>query len=164
MKQKWEELLVVLNQILSVYKAILALSRQKKQILVAAKSHELDKVVKQEEVLILQLGKLEDLRGKIVSELMAAHHITSEEVSFTQLQSNVAPDIAIKLNTFSEEFDVIMTELAPLNKLNTELVTQALGFINYNINILSQTVVGPTYAPKGQANEQRKRTVFDARA
>jgi len=37
-------------------------------------------------------------------------------------------------------------------------------FINYNINILSHTAVGPTYAAKGQENGQApKRTVFDAR-
>lgn len=163
MNLKWQELVGVLQKILSIYKAILMLSQEKKQILVTAKSHDLEKVIKQEEILILQLGKLEEVRRKIVAELVAAHGITDEKVTLTHLQEIVAPDVALELKKFGDEIEAIMAEIVPLNKINTELINQALGFINYNINILSQTVVGPTYAAKGHANEQAKRTVFDAK-
>jgi len=163
MKQKWEALLVVLNKMLSIYQAILALSQQKKQLLVAANAHDLEKVTKQEEILIIQVGKLEDLRGKLISELMAAHGIIEDHVSLDQLRKIAKPNIVEQLEVFSKEIRIIMAEIVPLNKLNTELIKQALGFVNYNINILSQTVVGPTYAAKGQANEQTQRRTFDAR-
>lgn len=164
MTDRWEELLTVLRKMLSIYRTILALSQQKHDILVAAKSHELDQVTKQEEILILQVGKLEDLRGKIVSEIMADHDVTNNQGSLVQLQTIAPPVVAAQLENFGKELGQIITEMAPINKLNTELIKQALLFINYNINILSHTVVGPTYAAKGQESGQApKRTVFDAR-
>lgn len=163
MKDRWEALVAVLSRILSIYQAILTLSQEKKEILVAAKSQELEKVTKQEEMLILQVGKLEELRRKLVSELMVAHGIGEGGSSLLQLQNIAMPAVATQLEEFRRKMSDIMAEITPLNKLNNELINQALGFINYNINILSQTAVGPTYAAKGQANEQTKRTVFDAK-
>jgi len=164
MKDRWEELLTVLSNMLSIYQNILTLSQQKYDILVAAKSQELEQVTKQEEVLILQVGKLEDLRGKIVSELMADHGIAEGQVSLAQLHNMATPAVVEQLDQFSKEFSAIMTKMVPINKLNTDLIKQALGFINYNINLLSQTAVGTTYAAKGQTTQEApKRTAFDAR-
>ena len=163
MKEKWEALLVVLHKILNIYQELLLLSQQKKQVIVAVKPQELEKITKQEEVLIMQVGKLENMRGKIVRELMTVHGMLEGDASLARLQEIASPDMREKLTVFNEKIDAVMAELVPLNKLNSELIEQALGFINYTINILSQTAVGPTYAAKGQANEQTKRTVFDAK-
>lgn len=163
MKDRWEALVTVLGKILSIYQAILTLSQEKKKILVAANAQGLEKITKQEEILILQVGKLEEIRRKLVGELINAHGITEEGRSLLQLQKIATPAVVLQLENFSKKMNEIIAEIGTLNKLNTELINQALGFINYNINILSQTVVGPTYAPKGQANEQTKRTVFDAK-
>lgn len=164
MKEKWEKLFAVLQEMLNVYQTILRLSQQKKEILISAKSQELVKVTKQEEVLILQVGRLEELRGTLIREITAHHGIVEESLSLAQLQTIGTPEALEKLETFSKEFGKLMAEITPLNKLNTALITQALGFVNYNMNILSQTAVGPTYAPQGHANEQApKRKVFDAK-
>lgn len=164
MNEKWEELLAVLGKMLSIYQAILRLSRQKYEILVAAKSQELTKVTEQEEILILQIGKLEEYRESLVAELMALHGIEEGKFSFNALNKIAQPAVVERMESLRKDFGEVMKEIGPLNKLNTELIQQALGFINYNINILSQTAVGPTYAAKGQNNEQApKRTAFDAR-
>lgn len=164
MKDRWDDLLKVLREMLRIYQAILTLSQQKKQILIAAKAHELETVTKQEEILIVQVGKLEDLREKLVAEMLAAYGIKDGEVSFAELKKIAKPEIVEQLERFTEEFGDIMAKMVPLNKLNTELIQQALRMINYNINILSQTVAGPTYAAKGQANPQTiQRTAFDTR-
>lgn len=163
MQEKWGRLLDVLKEILEIYQAILTLSQHKKQILVAVKPKELEKVTKQEEMLILRVGKLDDLRRKIISEIAADHGMKAEENSILQLQTVAPADIVGKIDSFQTDFESILAELVPLNELNTELIKQALGFVNYNINILSQTAVGPTYAPQGHSNEQAKRRVFDAK-
>ena len=164
MQDKWENLLNVLKEILAVYQTILMVSQQKKQILISAKTMDLAKITKEEEALIVQVGKLEALREKIVSEIMADHGMTEGTIDLVQLQKIAKPDIVEKLENFSTEFRLIMAEMAPLNKLNTELITQALNFVNYNMNILSQVAVGPTYAAQGQSNEQAPmRKVFDAK-
>lgn len=164
MKEKWEKLFAVLQEILNVYQTILRVSQQKKEILIAAKSQELTKITKQEEVLILQVGRLEELRATLIREITAHHGIGEGSVSLAQLQTIGTPEDLEKLETFSKEFGKIMAEITPLNKLNTALINQALGFINYNMNMLSQTAVGPTYASQGHSNEQApKRKLFDAK-
>jgi len=164
MTDRWDDLLKVLREMLSVYQGILTLSQQKHDILIAAKSHELETVTKQEEMLIIEVGKLEDIRGKIVGEMMAAYGMKDGEVSLAELKKIAKPEIVEQLEMFGEKFGSIMAAMVPLNQQNTELIQQALRFVNYNINLLSQTVVGPTYAAKGQAEKQTiQRTVFDAR-
>lgn len=164
MNEKWKELVAVLSKMLSVYQAILILSQEKKEILVAAKPQELEKVTKQEESLILQVGQLEDRRETLVSQLMSLHGIEEGKFSIEELSKIAEPAVVEKIELFSKEFGKVMADIGAVNKLNTELIQQALGFINYNINILSQTAVGTTYAAKGQSNEQApKRTAFDAR-
>ena len=164
MKEQWQELLTVLNKMLTIYQTILLLSQQKKEILLAAKAKELEKVTQQEEILIVQAGKLEELRGKLVISIMASYGIQDGEISLEDLKKIAESAVVKELDVFSLEFSKVMTELAELNKLNAELVKQALGFINYNINVLSQTAVGPTYAPKGQSESTApQRKIFDAR-
>ena len=164
MTDRWDDLLQVLREMLSAYQAMLTLSQQKHDILIAAKSQELEAVTKREERLIVEVGKLEDLREKIVGEMMAAYGMKDGEVSLAELKKIAKPEIVAQLETFGEKFGSIMAAMVPLNQQNTELIQQALRFVNYNINLLSQTVVGPTYAAKGQAKQEvPQRTGFDAR-
>lgn len=164
MKEQWEELIAVMNKMLGIYQAILTLSQEKHDILVAAKAHELEMVTNQEEILILQVGKLENLRISLVSQLLANCGIVEGDGSLLQLQGLATPIVAAELEKLSKEFGHIMTATAPINKLNTELIKQALNFVNYNINLLSQTAVGTTYEGQGQTRQEvPKRTTFDAR-
>lgn len=164
MEKIWVNLLNTLNQLLSVYQAMLLLSEEKRQVLVTVRPQELEQITKQEETLVLQASKLEELRKKLVSEIMAAHASKDTEASLDQLKKIANPEVVEQLEIFNREFNEVMEKIVPLNKLNTELIQQALGFINYNINILSETAVGPTYAAKGQSEQQNpKRVVFDAK-
>ena len=163
MKEKWEELLDVLHKMLNIYRIILTLSQQKKEVMVAVNIQELEKVTQQEEIFMIQIGKLEKQREKIVSEIMAGHGMTGGQISLEQLHKVATTDIVEQLEIFKKEIGIVMDEIVPLNELNMKLIKQALGFIDYNINILSQTVAENTYAPKGQAGGKARRTVFDAR-
>jgi flagellar biosynthesis/type III secretory pathway chaperone len=164
MEDKWGNLLIVLQQMLTIYQDILRLSQEKKQILIAAKSAELEKITKKEDALILQVATLEEMRGKLVGEIMGSHGIVGPSIDLAQLQKIARPDLVDALAVFSKEFKSIMAQIVPLNKLNTALIQQSLNFINYNMNILAQVAVGPTYAAKGHANEQApQRKVFDAK-
>lgn len=164
MEERWDELLGVFNKILSVCCALLTICEQKRKILVAANSQELEMVTKQEDAMLLQLDSLEKMREKIISEIMAVYAIQDGEVSLKVLKKIAKPDVGEQLEIFNKEFKQFMAEFVPLNRLNADLIQQALVFINYNVNILSQTVVGPTYAAKGQSEQHRQRTIFDSKA
>lgn len=161
----WKNLLNVLNQILGICQSFLALSRQKQKVLVTAKPQELESITKEEEHLLSQIGKLEKLREQLIREILAAHGLPDNENSLENLKKIAEPDVAKQLELFSKDLRQIMEQLKPLQALNAELISQALGFINYNVNVLSQIAVSPTYASGGQNNQQApKRTLFDAKA
>jgi flagellar biosynthesis/type III secretory pathway chaperone len=147
----WDKLIALLTEMAALYQAILGLSRQKRDILIAVKPHDLEAVTKQEELLILQVGKLEAARVKLMQQLAAASGVSVDDLTLTDVKKLAGPEIAEKLDKIATDFDRIMAELAPVNKLNAELIQRALSFINYNINILTQSTAGPTYAPQGQS-------------
>lgn len=158
----WDKLVDLLAEMADIYKAILELSRRKRDILIAVKPQELEAVTKQEELLILQVGKLEAARGKLTRQLAADCGVSADSLTLSDVKKLAGPEIAEKLDKIGADFDRIMADLAPVNKLNAELIQRALGFINYNINILTQSTAGPTYAPQGQnAQDSQIRKLVD---
>ncbi|MBP2636916.1 MAG: FlgN protein [Firmicutes bacterium] len=146
----WEKLIVILNQTLQIYQALLQISRQKRETLIAADPQTLDQLTKQEEMLIIEAGKLEKQRQPIMQELAAALGITLNDVTLSTLVQYADDETAAELEEISEEFLDITAELTQLNELNEKLIKQSLEYINYNINVLSQTAAESTYAPQGQ--------------
>lgn len=150
----WDKLVTLLGEMVSLYEAILELSRQKRDILIAVKPQDLEAVTKQEELLILQVGKLDAARGKLLQQLAAAGGVAAQELTLPKIKELAGPEAGERLDKIAAEFERIMAELAPVNKLNAELIQQALGFVNYNINLLTQSSAGPTYAPQGKNTQE----------
>jgi flagellar biosynthesis/type III secretory pathway chaperone len=158
-KANWDKLIALLTEMVDLYQAILELSRQKRELLIAVKPQDLEAVTKQEELLILQVGKLESARSRLTKDIAAAAGRPSAALTLAELKELAGPEDAERLEDIAADLDRIMQELAPINQLNTELIQRALGFINYNLNLLTQSAASPTYAADGrnpQENHQRK--------
>lgn len=153
MKENWEKLIALLTEMVDLYRVILQLSRQKSEALIAAKTQDIEAITKKEELLILRVGKLEAARGKLMQQIAARHGFDVEGLTLSKMQELTDPDIAEQLGKFAADFDSIMNELAPVNQLNTELIEQALSYVNYNINLLTHNAAAPTYAPQGQGGQ-----------
>jgi FlgN protein. len=161
----WETLVTLLAEMAAIYRAILELSRQKRDILIAVKPHELEDVTKKEEMLILQVGKMEAVRGKLVRQLAADSGTAVDSLTLTKMKELAGPGVCERLDKVVADFDQIMAELAPVNQLNAELIQTALTFINYNINLLAQNTTGPTYAAQGKTTPNSpSRKLFDKKA
>ena len=153
MKENWEKLIVLLAKMVKMYTEILQLSRLKSAAIIAADMKEIEALTQKEELLIAQVRKLETARTKIMREIASDCGREIEGLTLAKLLELAEPEIASQLTKFSEEFNTIIRELTLVNQLNTDLIQQALGYVNYNINLLSQSVTGPTYAPQGQNND-----------
>lgn len=165
MTAMWDKLIILLNQTLELYQALLVLSRKKRDILVEARPQELELLTKQEEVLIIEAGKLENMRLTLARELAAAAGLAPSATALSSLIACAGSETARELSGLSDRFEQVTKDLVEINGLNTKLIEQSLDFINYNINILSQSAVGPTYLPKGQPLEKgSSRAILDTRA
>ncbi len=146
----WGKLILLLNQTLKIYQDLLQLSRKKREILIAANPQALEQVTKQEEMLIIEAGKLEKLRLPVTRELADALNMPPDQVAISALSEQADSETANQLRSLSKEFTEVSAELVKLNELNEKLIKQSLDYISYNINILSQSKAEPIYAPKGQ--------------
>lgn len=151
MNQLWERLDTVLTEMLELYRALLTLSKQKREMLVKVQVQDIEAMTKREEALILQVGKLEGLREQVVADISKTSQLPPESLNLIKIRDLVDEAKADRFVWLDKEFDNVLQELTQLNKLNTELIQQSLGFINYNLNLLTQSQVGPTYAAKGQS-------------
>jgi flagellar biosynthesis/type III secretory pathway chaperone len=165
MTAMWEKFIVLLNQTLEIYEALLLLSRKKRQVLVEVKQQELEQLTKQEELLIIKAGQLETLRKAQTQELITELGLSPEQAQLAILIEHADSQTAGKLEEISEEFTEIAAELVELNELNEKLIKQSLELVNYNINILSQNTADSTYAPKGKPGASGSgRSILDTKA
>lgn len=149
----WERLVDVLANMLKLYQALLTISKQKHDILVSAKAIELDALTKQEELLILQIGKFEVIRKNVLQEIIDDNKIAEKNITISKLAEFADQETGKRIIEIWRQFDQVTAELVRLNSLNTKLIEQALSFINFNINILTQSTIVPTYAAKGQQDQ-----------
>lgn len=159
----WDKLVFLLTEIVALYRVILEISRNKKKVLVSARVEELEALTKQEESIILQIGKLETAREQIVAELAGLYGLSSNDLTLSKARELAGGETAAKLQALEVDLASIAAELAPLNKINTELIQQSLNYVNYNLNLLTQSPAGTNYAAKGQGETQRPRAVIDAK-
>lgn len=158
----WENLQRLMSELLRTYQEILTLSKQKKDLLVAGKPSDLEMVVKQEEILITRAGKIDVARQQVIQMIIKDDVGESAPLTLSAL-SGFAPDnVAEDLRGIGHEFERVLAELKEQNILNTQLLKQALNLVNFNLNMFTQSSVGPTYSPSGSHGQSiQRRTMFD---
>ncbi|MBP2630546.1 MAG: FlgN protein [Firmicutes bacterium] len=146
----WKELISVLTKILDVYKQLLILSKEKRMVIVSVKMIELEKIVRQEQIMVATIGKLEQQREVVLTSLLVSENISTPNKELLDLVMFCDKDMGKKITEIHRQFKETLAELETNNKMNNHLIKQALSVVNYNLNVLSETSVGPTYASQGQ--------------
>lgn len=146
----WKELISVLTKLLDVYIQLLVLSKEKRMVIASVKMTELEKIVQQEQIMIATIGKLEQQRESVLTSLLVSENISTPNKELLDLVMFCDQSTGNKIKKIYSQFKATLAELDSNNKLNNHLITQALSVVNYNLNVLSQTSVGSTYAAKGQ--------------
>jgi len=155
MDELWNELLAVLQESVELYKGLLLMGEEKRQALIGARAADLDKVTKREELMIIEGSSLEERRAKVTAALATHYHISEKPPMFAVIAAAAEPDMALRLKNCKAELDDAVARLLRINETNGALIRQALHFVNYNLNLLTQCQVDNTYAPVGAAFAQR---------
>ena len=161
----WEQLLKELAELIKIHEALLKLSRQKQAILVAGAVAELEVLTKQAELLIREAGVVEAAKTETVAKLSTSLKLNEQSPSLMKLRQHADPATAEKIEAIEIKLNAILQEVKTVNELNTKLLQNALNFVNYNINLLTQTPAELTYAPQAQnAAAPRTKVLFDGKA
>jgi len=160
-----DRLVMALEKDCEIYAEILRLGEEKKQIIIAGDIEKLDKMTKREHALIASLMKLEEIRDRIVAEIMKQTGITKVDV-LDDVIAAVDEGSRIKLETTKRKLNNLMSDVKDVNESNGSLIKQSLDMIEFNVNLM--TSIGDTETNYGdQANinyEKSRRGGFDAKA
>lgn len=157
MNEKWGALLTVLHESVTLYKGLLLLGEEKRQALVGAKSAELDAVTRREELIILEGSRLEERRAKVTAAIATRYNLSGKSPALSELAAVAEPEMAQQLLESKAELDEAVQRLLRLNETNGALTRQALHFVNYNLNLLTQSMAETTYGATGSRASEGKR-------
>lgn len=158
------ELMDVLEKETALYEDILKISRNKTRVVVEGKIQELDSIVKVEQNIVLQIGRLEDKREELVARIRTELGLDSEQITISEIVKHVPEEQAVSLKASQEKMVNTLGELKNVNDLNSKLIRNSLDYIDFSVNLISAADISSNnYGESGQVNETKKRNLFDVK-
>lgn len=148
------------------YNDLAELAKSKKDIIVAGKIAELDKIVKLEQNMIFNIGQLERKREDAISRLCKALDMNSAQITISELARVLKPELKNSLEDIREKLQKVLSELKAANDVNGQLLEQSLEYIDYSINLVagSGMETGSLYGDIGKnKSKQGKKNIFDTK-
>ena len=165
MQTNTEKLFGVLKQQISIYESILNLSKKKTDVIVAGKVAELENFVKMEQAIVMRVGKLEQQREEIATQLAQSLGINHSSFTIMQIAGRLDKQQQDKLKEYQQKLSNILESLKEVNNLNSKLIQKSLEYIEFSMNIMtSNESSGNEYENKGNTRKiQNTNRLFDAR-
>lgn len=156
------EILDILEQEARIYGSILKLSRDKTGIIVEGRVSELENMVRLEQTFIMQLGRLEAIRSGLIGKLADELGLNSSDITISDLKGKIDDTQADGLQKCQLKMTGIINELKNVNELNSKLIKNSLEFIDFSINMLTNTDnIGNNYGSAGMTGPSKKRSILD---
>ena len=157
-----DKLLDILATQKKLYSEILFLSENKRDVIVKNDIAELDKIVRKEESILVNIGELERSRQETLVKIAEALNIKSEDLTSSKILESVSPDIKEKFNVVVNELTEILIKLSEVNETNSKLIKFNLEYIN---NVINKVVMGDgkntIYTEKGSSNAKQQKNIID---
>ncbi|ORU00596.1 hypothetical protein D081_1119 [Anaerovibrio sp. JC8] len=137
-----KDIIDILRQQLVLLRRLLELAKAQQEKLVQTDAEAARKLSAEMEPLMIDIGSLD----KRKDEIMAENHIRNLS-EWLEDQSN-SPDKVV-LHTLLIKQDKILQELKDVNSRNMQFLDRHSKFIDYSINVMTQTSAGVTYGTPG---------------
>lgn len=146
------ELIIMLKAQITLGRQLLSFGDLQKQYLLAGDAQNSADVTMKTEQIINQFSLLERKKQKLLQD----HSGCAINVNQNSMTSEDT------VSQLEQRLRMIVLELKEKNAKNSSLLHKTIEFINFNINIISQTVADTTYAPKGASSAAVcKKKMFD---
>lgn len=159
----WEHLADNIECLNKAYKELLILGEKKRVVLGLLDMGKLESIVENEKKYIALVEKYEENRLQILKQLSTAYVEIKREIKFEDLCRICPLGLRKRLELAHDELNNLVQDVREINAINKFLVTAALSVVEYNLNVLGNTKVNPSYGANG--NEQiSKNKNFDFKA
>lgn len=140
----------LLQKELEYYSAISAVADKKQTALIEGKLAEIEALTKTEQILLLQVGKVEEARQSLHEQLASHFSLSPEDLTISKLAELTNRDYGTKILKLQEDFTAILNKVKKTNETNGNLIKQSLDYINFSLNIITGAEASPTYPNKGE--------------
>ena len=159
-----DQLVMALEKEEEIYQDILELSLNKKQAIIDGDVKNLEKIVNKEKALAMSLIKLDNIRVRIVNEILKENGVDSVE-NITELSEYIDPLAKEKILNLKTKLNHVIKKVRNENELNKDLVEQQLDYIQFNIDLMTNVVLGSNnYSKEANDNVKKgRKNLFDAK-
>lgn len=165
MEQYADQFKGILSEYISTYQALITLSKEKTQILVAGDISRLDDLLARETEILLTAKKLELKRNKLLVEWGQDEKWASDNVTLEFVISQLVPQFKTETENQAVQLKRLIEELRGINQTNGELIEQSLQFVNYTLELMTGSdAAGMTYGADGHMGGKQAFKVFDQKA
>lgn len=164
-KDNLDKILSTLEDEKKLYEKLLSLSLDKKDLIIEGKISELDRIVQMEGNIILEIGKLEDEREAAVEALAKELNLSRENLTVTYICDVVKDNRCSRLREVAESIAEILGQFKEVNDINGKLIKQSLEYINFSINLITDSIEpnNGIYEAKADEDKEKKVSLFDAK-
>jgi len=159
-----DQLVMALEKEEEIYQDILDLSLKKKQAIIDGDVKNLEKIVNKEKALAMSLIKLDNIRVRIVNEILKENNVDSVE-NITELSEYINPMAKEKILKLKSKLNHVIKKVKNENELNKDLVEQQLDYIQFNIDLMTNVDLGSNnYSKEANDNVKKgRKNLFDAK-
>ncbi len=162
--EKINDLMDILEREIRIYEELLKVSKDKTEIIVQGKVTELDNITKIEQVLVLNMGKLEAFREKVVNDLSQELRTNPWDLTISELFQYLDRNQTQRFEEYKTKLLNTINEIKTINELNSKLIQNSIDYINFSVNVLSSVPEeSNNYGNTGHTNEGKKKTYFDVK-
>ncbi|MBU9721730.1 MULTISPECIES: flagellar protein FlgN [Bacillaceae] len=168
MEKTAQELKTILQTMTALHKKFNDKALEKQEIVKKGDMPGLEKLMKEESVLIQQLRKLESTRHHFVTKMLEEKGIVKEDVTMERIMSFFSEEDQKELGVWQHHLVTEITKLQQQNELNNQLIEESLRFVNISLEAVHpQQQFGNYQRPDEKQDEYRDpgtRSIFDSKA
>lgn len=164
-----QELINTLDKELEIYHQLLTISEEKTDVIVKNDVPSLQNLTTQEQILTGQVFRLEKSREILIEDISIVLNHSKKDLTLIKLIQLIGDEIKEKdqLLEHYRELNTVLGKLKECNEHNRMLINQAVDFVDFTINTLKSTKIGPqTSGYSNRGNEAIKplhQSFFDAK-
>lgn len=153
MESLFRQLLDILTEEKEIYAALLGLSEKKKEAIVGSALESINKIVRDEQVLVARIQDRERARSKCVMALAELSGLKDASLqSFSHLASS--PEELARLEELQRVLPVLIEQLRAVNEVNRQLIESRLKYVQFVMDTMTPGGGGATYGAQGEDGRQ----------
>ena len=160
-----DNLIKVLDYENRLYGQLFTIAESKTDRIINNEIEDLQAAVGKEQRLFSELNKLRDAREQIIGQISLKIGKASSEVTVNDIIKELPENQAKRLSDVRDKLKATVDKLKVKNDLNQKLLQNALDYVDFSLNLLTEPAPQtPQYGRKGYEEGRKTRVVFDIKS